>query len=78
MITDDKRHIRELAARHVLKARSIPQLPSKRQFEVIDVNFSASNYIDMINWQQTITEPPILKHLTDQEIQQMVQSGGEG
>jgi len=78
MITDDKSHIRELAVRRVLKARSMSQLPSPRLFEVRDVNFSASNYIDMINWQQTITEPPILKHPTDQEIQQIVQSGGEG
>lgn len=78
MITDDKRHIRELAARRVLKARSMSQLPSPRLFEVTDINFGASNYIDMINWQQTITEPPILKQLTDQEIQQIVQSGGEG
>ncbi|CAG4974232.1 unnamed protein product [Colias eurytheme] len=32
----------------------------------------------MINWQKTITEPPILKHLTNEEIQQLVQYGGEG
>ncbi|GBP95516.1 hypothetical protein EVAR_70524_1 [Eumeta japonica] len=51
---DGEKHIRELAARRILKARSSPttgKLP--RTFEVPELNFDAKSYIDLINWQET-------------------------
>ncbi|KAL4720726.1 hypothetical protein ACJJTC_009565, partial [Scirpophaga incertulas] len=62
MITDDTKHIRELAARRILKARSKPQPLKPRLFEVPLINFKASTYIDLIDWQENLTEPPILKN----------------
>ncbi|GBP00984.1 hypothetical protein EVAR_2278_1 [Eumeta japonica] len=60
MITDERKHIRELAARRILKARS-SAVQTPRLFDVPKINFDASNYIDIINWQKEITEAPILK-----------------
>lgn len=77
MITDEKKHVRELAARRILKARSTTQPPTPRLFQVPLIDFNASTYIDLINWQENLTEPPILKNLSDQEIQNVVESGGE-
>ncbi|RVE41638.1 hypothetical protein evm_013716 [Chilo suppressalis] len=77
MITDDKKHVRKLVARRILKARSIAQSPTPRLFEVPLIDFNAYTYIDLINCQENLTEPPILKNLSDQEIQKIVESGGE-
>ncbi|GBP06283.1 Protein asteroid homolog 1 [Eumeta japonica] len=58
MLTDEEKHIRELAARRILKARSSPstgKLP--RTFEVPELNFDAKSYIDLINWQETNFDP---------------------
>lgn len=77
MLTDDKKHIRELAARRILKARSTQQTSTTRLFELPCINFNAATYIDLINWQEKITEPPILKIFSDQEIRHVVETGDE-
>ncbi|GBP43074.1 hypothetical protein EVAR_96336_1 [Eumeta japonica] len=61
MLTDFQPHIRELAARRILKARSAK--PKRlRLFQLLpEVNFNASTYYDILDWQENITEPPILK-----------------
>lgn len=76
MITDERKHIRELAARRILKARS-SAVQTPRLFDVPKIYFDATNYIDIINWQNEITEPPIFKNLSTEEISNIVQSGGE-
>lgn len=77
MLTDPHKHIRELAARRVLKARS-KKLSKTRLFQLPNINLDASYYYDLINWQQNVTEPPILKNISDEDLQLFVAQGGEG
>lgn len=77
MITDERKHIRELAARRILKARSMSHPSTSRLLQVPLINFNATSYIDLINWQENLTEPPLLKNLSDHEFQDIVESGGE-
>jgi len=49
MITDDKKHVRELVTRRILKARSTAQPPTPRLFQVPLIDFNISTYIDLIN-----------------------------
>lgn len=73
-ITDSRRHIRELGLRRIIAARSKPK--SVRNFEVPPINFEASEYIDLINWNDCkLTEPPVLSNLSDEEVKKMVQTG---
>ncbi|GBP05516.1 Kynurenine formamidase [Eumeta japonica] len=78
MLTDGEKHIRELAARRILKIRSSPttgKLP--RTFEVPELNFDAKSYIDLINWQETNFDPPILKNKTNDELIQIIEKKGD-
>lgn len=80
MITDERWHVIELAARRLFKARN-PQLPfatTAPRFKVPRINLDAPIYIDLIVWQVEITEPPIMKHFWDQQIDSFVEAGGEG
>lgn len=68
MLTDERKHIRELALRRLLKARS-EQKNEVRKFVTPKLNFKAEDYIDMIDWADvTITEPPMTKHVTDEDL----------
>ncbi|GBP11869.1 hypothetical protein EVAR_74507_1 [Eumeta japonica] len=78
MLTDGEKHIRELAARRILKARNSTttgNLP--RTFEVPELNFDAKSYIDLINWQETNFDPPILKNQTNDELIQIIEKKGD-
>lgn len=77
MLTDPQKHIRELAARRILKARNI-KTNKLRIFKLPDINFNALSYIDLIDWQENVTEPPILKTIPDEDIQLLVEQKGEG
>lgn len=77
MLTDNESHIRELAARRILKARTI-QENGLRLFQIPALKFDASSYTDLIDWQEKITEPPILKLIPDEDIQLFVSQKGEG
>lgn len=77
MLTDFQPHIRELAARRILKARSAkPQ--RLRLFQLPEVNFNASTYYDLLDWQENITESPILKSVTEENLRLFVAQKGEG
>ncbi|CAH1110847.1 unnamed protein product [Psylliodes chrysocephalus] len=57
MLADERKHIRELAVRRILKARNKPE--GVRVFRIPNLNFEAQDYIDLIKWAEcTITEPP--------------------
>lgn len=78
MLCDEHKTVRELAAGRILKARNTPHsgmLP--RVFEVPQINFDANSYIDLINWQQNYFDPPILGHITNQEINEVIESQGD-
>ena len=74
MITDDRKHVRELGFRRILRARSSTTTTSEvRVFEVPPLNFQAEDYIDLISWQDCIiTEPPITKTVTDDDLQNFI------
>ena len=71
MITDDRRYIRELGMRRILRARS--ERYEIRQFHVPRLDQCANDYIDMIDWlNTTVAEPPILAAVSEQDIEMLV------
>lgn len=78
MLSDENKTVRELAARRILQARSSPHTEKvPRVFEVPQINFDANNYIDLIYWQQQFFDPPILRHISNQEINEVIESQGD-
>ena len=76
MINDDQKHVRELGWRRILKARTLAR-SAIRSFEIPELNFNSSTFIDMIKWQNTgITEPPLTKNMSQEEITKLIQTGG--
>jgi len=72
MLTDNRKHIRELAMRRILRARS-ERTTKIRQFNIPPFNFSATDYIDIIDWKQlAATEPPLTAHISKDELQMFV------
>ena len=74
MLTDERKHIRELACRRILAARKAAKSPATiRQFRVPRLNFGAEDYIDLVDW---ITvekcDPPMLKNISDSQLQAYV------
>jgi hypothetical protein len=76
MLTDSQKHIRELAARRLLKARKM-KTNSVRLFKLPKINFNASSYIDLIDW-KNVTDPSIFKTTPDEDIQLFFKQEGEG
>jgi hypothetical protein len=70
MITDERRHVRELGLRRILKSRkSVYNSAQLRQFKVPLLNFDSLDYVDIIDWQNTeIHPPPILDDITEEEL----------
>ncbi|GBM01118.1 hypothetical protein AVEN_27220-1 [Araneus ventricosus] len=60
MLADERRHIRELDVRSIIKARGSSSTVQRRLFVVPKLNFKANQYIDMIDWFKCdVTEPPL-------------------
>lgn len=76
MIADERVKVRELGLRRILKARSeATSCRDIRIFKLPNFNFDAKDYIDMIPWQEcTVTEPPILSGLCDDELKDYIRS----
>jgi hypothetical protein len=75
MISDERKHIRELGLRRIMKARSIRN-PGVRKFVIPKLNYDSEEYYDLIDWQTTmITEPPLTVDISDSDIQQFVATG---
>lgn len=73
MLTDEKSEIRKLALRRIMKSRKQKRTSSVRSFCVPVINFEATSYIDMIDWQKTpITEPPIVMDIDDDTFLTMI------
>lgn len=77
MLSDEQKHVRELAARRILKAREPSESLQLRVFEVPKINVNASSYIDLIDWQQSYSQPPILTNVPDETLHSLVESGGD-
>ena len=52
----------------------VPEMQDMRPFKVPTINFNAGSYVDMIDWTSTraIFEPPLTKHLTNDELQKCI------
>jgi len=74
MVTDERKHIRELGLRRIVRARARKQ-PGRgvRVFEVPPLNFEANEYFELIDWHLcTIREPPALRSLSDFDLQRFI------
>ncbi|KAK5649767.1 hypothetical protein RI129_000796 [Pyrocoelia pectoralis] len=81
MLADSRTHIRELALRRILKAKlreADVDSDVIRPFRVPVINFSAIDYVDLIDWQTCeITSPPVLQNFSVEDIEQLVFSDSE-
>ncbi|GBM10779.1 hypothetical protein AVEN_158-1 [Araneus ventricosus] len=60
MLANERRHIRELGVRLIIKTRGSSSTVERRRFVVLKLNFKANQYIDMIDWfKRDVTEPTI-------------------
>ncbi|GBM21066.1 hypothetical protein AVEN_5779-1 [Araneus ventricosus] len=74
MLTDERCHIRILAARRIIKAREIgPDGNCVRRFIIPAVDFRATDYVDLIDWQAcNVTPPTVLRHIRYHEFLKMM------
>ena len=77
MITNNRKHIRELGIRRILKARQQSPSPSTeqavRQIRLPRINFACEEYTELINWaNENVTEPPLTFNLSNQSLTEYV------
>lgn len=79
MVADPRRHIRELALRRILKARSSKKDSDKqniRVFKIPKLNFEAEDYSDIVDWQNIeVSDPPALSKYLDEELKSFITTG---
>ncbi|GBO11158.1 hypothetical protein AVEN_51075-1 [Araneus ventricosus] len=76
MLVDERRHIRELAVRRIIKARGSYSTFERRRFVVPKLNFKANQSLDMIDWFKCfVTEPRIIAELAVEELKSTAETG---
>ncbi|GBN98399.1 hypothetical protein AVEN_176808-1 [Araneus ventricosus] len=77
MLTDERCHIRTLAARRIIKAMEIgPHGNCVRRFVTPAVNIRATDNVDLIHWQDcNVTPRKVLRHISSHELLKMIQDG---
>jgi len=74
MIADERPHIRQLGLHRILKART--QMKKGIRFCVPSINFTATDYTELINWSKImVTEPPLIPEIPLNEISSRVFEG---
>ncbi|CAG4928614.1 unnamed protein product [Colias eurytheme] len=74
MLGDERKNIRVLALRKILKARD-SAVRGVREFKVPQLNFNAVDYIDIVIWNDVVvTEPPILKNISTSIILECIET----
>jgi len=71
MLTDDRKEIRKLGMRRILKARKTV-LSGIRKFVVPKLKFDASDYTELIDWQMCVTEPQLTSDVSEEDMMQFV------
>lgn len=77
MLTDNDKHIRELGCRRIIKARSLKH-SGLRSFKIPKIDFKSNTYYDLIDWQSSnliLTEPPLLREVTTEDLKKIVDDG---
>lgn len=73
MAVDDNYTIRQQALQKILESREKTNPNKIRKFSLPKLNFSATDYTKLINWNKcSITEPPVLSHVQDEDLQLLV------
>ena len=73
MINDESSNIIQLGWRQIKKARKQFKRKTIRTFQILDLNFEAEMYFDMINWQKVnLTEPSLTHSISDDEINHLI------
>lgn len=77
MIFDKRTHIRELGLRRVLKGRErVSKGKTVRNFVPPKLNFNATEYTELIDWNSVkLSPPPLLRNTSNDEIKYFIQSG---
>ncbi|GBM12727.1 hypothetical protein AVEN_228519-1 [Araneus ventricosus] len=75
MLVDERKHIWELGHRRILKARQfVPKKKTVRNFVPPKINFQASDYTEIINWNSCVVySPPMLRDLNE-DIKSLINS----
>lgn len=69
MVTDESKSVRELGYRRLLKIRRQVKDKSIRFFTIPKINFSATDFVELIDWQSCeLTEPPLLRNISNAEL----------
>lgn len=74
MLSDELKHIQELAVRRILKAREQQESQNIRDFSVPKLNFKALDYIDLIERHSSdihVTAPPLVSGFTNDELKEL-------
>ncbi|KAK4880959.1 hypothetical protein RN001_004278 [Aquatica leii] len=75
MLNDTKRYLRELALRRILKTRNGLTRERMREFIIPKINFEATTYNDLIDWQNCeLSEPSILASISNDDLNQLIQT----
>ena len=77
MATDERPHIRQLALRRVLAARSSNNKTNTepRVFKVPLLNFEAQDYTEIISWSSNKrTEPPVFRSFPPNQLEENIRS----
>ncbi|GBO36620.1 hypothetical protein AVEN_113580-1, partial [Araneus ventricosus] len=76
MLTDERCHIRTLASRQIIKARVVDTDNNcVHRFFIPAVNFRATEYVDLIDWQACNVIPPtILRQISSHKLLKMIQN----
>lgn len=74
MVMDDRKHIRELGLRRIIKSRQrSAKEKSIRSFFPPKLNFDAENYFEIIDWSSCkLFSPPILRNIDDDTILSLI------
>lgn len=71
MMEDERDSIRQLAVERIMQARN-EKLSSIRPFKIPKFNFQSEDYTELIDWDNCIiTDPPLLKEITQNDLQSM-------
>jgi hypothetical protein len=74
MVKDDRAEVRRLGVQRVLQARRLHADDDEvRRFTVPDLNFSATDYVDIVDWECVpVTPPPLLAHISSEQLEEML------
>lgn len=67
MLFDKRNYVKELALKRIFKARQ--ETTTNRIFKPPEIKFNATDYIDIIFWNEChITSPPVLQDFSDEDL----------